>query len=229
MILDLLAQLQSEVRERAKLQHLLEELLEAKRGRKSERLSPDQLALFEAAYAAAFPEPPATAADPSDDDEPKDGPGADASTDASTGAKDDRKKNKRTGRPPLPPHLPRQQVVHDLADHEKHCADCHQDLRHLGDETSEHLEYIPASLLVIQQICRKYTCACTIRTATKPVQPIPKSNASANLLAQIIVSKCVDHLPLHRQEQLFARFQLELSRKPWGLAHPMRQVTRAAL
>ena len=62
MILDLLAQLQSEVRERAKLQQLLEELLEAKRGRKSERLSPDQLALFEAACAAAFPEPPAAAA-----------------------------------------------------------------------------------------------------------------------------------------------------------------------
>ena len=70
-----------------------------------------------------------------------------------------------------------------LADHEKHCPDCHQDLRHFGDETSEHLEYIPASFLVIQQICRKYTCACTIRTATKPAQPIPKSNASASLLA----------------------------------------------
>ena len=212
MILDLLAQLQSEVRERAKQQHLLEELLEAKRARKSERLSPDQLALFEAAYEAAFPEPPAAAAGPSDDDEPKDGPGADAST----GAKDDRKKKKRTGRPPLPAHLPRQQVVHDLADHEKHCPDCHQDLRHFGAETSEYLEYIPASLRVIQHICQKYTCACTIRTATKPAQPIPKSNASASLLAQIIVSKCVDHLPLHRQEQLFARFQLNLSRKTMG-------------
>lgn len=209
MILDLLAQLQSEVRERAKLQHLLEELLEAKRGRKSEQLSPNQLALFEAAYQAAFPEPPTADSDPSDDDEPQDGA-------AATSASAEPKKKKQTGRPPLPAHLPRQQVVHDLADHEKHCADCHQDLRHLGDETSEHLEYIPASLLVIQHICRKYTCACTIRTATKPAQPIPKSNASASLLAQIIVSKCVDHLPLHRQEQLFARFQLELSRKTMG-------------
>ena len=61
MILDLLAQLHSEVRERAKLQHLLEELLTAKRGRNSEQLSPDQLALFEAAYEAAFPELPAAA------------------------------------------------------------------------------------------------------------------------------------------------------------------------
>ena len=146
MILDLLAQLQSEVRERANRQLLLEELLEAKRGRKSERLSPDQLALFEAAYQAAFPEPPAAEADPSDDDEPQDGPGAAAANDP----QDHRKKKKQTGRPPLPPHLPRRQVVHDLADPEKHCPDCHQDLRHLGDETSEHLEYIPASWLVIQ-------------------------------------------------------------------------------
>jgi transposase len=52
-------------------------------------------------------------------------------------------------------------------------------------------------------VCKKYACACTVRTATKPPQPIEKSTAGASLLAQVIVSKFADHLPLHRQEKIF--------------------------
>jgi hypothetical protein len=66
---------------------------------------------------------------------------------------------------------------------------------------------------VIEEACLKYACSCTIKTAGKPAQPIEKSNAGASLLAQVIVSKFADHLPLHRQEKIFGRHGAEISRK----------------
>ena len=62
-------------------------------------------------------------------------------------------------------------------------------------------------------MCKKYACACTVRTASKPPQPIEKGIAGASLLAQVIVSKLADHLPLHRQEKMFERHGVEISRK----------------
>jgi len=103
--------------------------------------------------------------------------------------------------------------VHDLEDSEKHCITCQQDLRPIGEECSERYEYIPAQLTVIEDVCRKYACACTVKTATKPPQPIEKSTAGASLLAQVIVAKTVDHLPLNRQEKIFERHGVEISRK----------------
>ena len=81
-------------------------------------------------------------------------------------------------------------------------AACQQDLRHIGEEVSERYEYIPAQMLVIEDACQKYACACTVRTATKPAQPIEKSTAGARLLAHVIVSKVADHLPVHRQAKM---------------------------
>jgi len=98
----------------------------------------------------------------------------------------------------------------------KNSAACQQDLRPIGEETSERYEYIPAQRTVIEDVCKKYACACTVRTATKPPQPIEKSTAGASLLAQVIVAKTADHLPLHRQEKIFARHGVEISRKTMG-------------
>src|SRR3954466_13523594 len=86
--------------------------------------------------------------------------------------------------------------------------------RHWGLQAA--YEYVPASLTVIEEACLKYACACTVRTAGKPPQPIEKSIAGASLLAQVIVSKWADHLPLYRQEQIFARYGVALSRKSMG-------------
>ena len=88
---------------------------------------------------------------------------------------------------------------------------CAQDLREFGEETSERYEYIPAQLIVIEDVCKKYACACTVKTAGKPSQPIEKSTAGASLLTQVIVAKYADHLPLHRQAKIFRRFGVELS------------------
>ena len=76
---------------------------------------------------------------------------------------------------------------------------------------SERYEYLPAQMLVIEDACLKYACACTVKTATKPPQPIEKSTAGASLLAQVIVSKVADHVPVHRQAKILQRFGVEIA------------------
>ena len=132
------------------------------------------------------------------------------------GAGESAPQKKTGGRQALPRHLKRERIEHDLAEEEKHCAACKQDLRPIGEESSERYEYIPAQLTVIEDVCKKYACACTVRTATKPPQPIEKSTAGASLLAQVIVAKTADHLPLHRQEKIFERHGVDISRKTMG-------------
>ena len=201
IVLDLLARLDRESAERTKIETLLRELLDAKRGRKSEQLSVDQLALFEAAWQQRNLEETPTVT------EEEKQPEADQSNNT---------KQKRGGRQPLAPHLKRERIVHDLLQQEKHCPGCAKDLRLIGEEASERYEYIPASLLVIEDVCLKYACDCTVRTAGKPAQPIEKSTAGASLLAQVIVGKFADHLPLNRQQTIFGRHGVDLSRKTMG-------------
>lgn len=205
MVLDLMAQLDREFTERHKIEALLRELLDAKRNRKSEQLSADQLALFAAAWQArqAEVESPGKSKDSDDDD-------------AARGGGETERQKRKGGRQPLPRHLKRERIVHDLADAEKHCSACRQDLRPIGEESSERYEYVPAQLTVIEDVCKKYACECTVKTATKPPQPIEKSTAGASLLAQVIVAKVADHLPLHRQEKIFERHGVDISRKTMG-------------
>ena len=82
----------------------------------------------------------------------------------------------------------------------------------IGEDISEQLDIIPARIQVLQHVRFKYACrACegteddgpTVITAPLPPQPIPKSNASAGLLAYIVVAKFLDGLPLHRLEKMF--------------------------
>jgi transposase len=200
MVLDLIAQLESEQARREKTEHLLRQLLAARTGRSSERLSEDQLALFAAELQAQIPE----AAEAAKDD--------DSNDDSVSKANETPKGNPR-GRRPIPGHLKRERIVHDLAEAEKHCKDCCEELRRIGEEVSERYEYIPAQMTVIEDVCIKYACQCTVRTATKPAQPIEKSTAGANLLAQVIVSKYADHQPLNRQEKMFRRLGVSLPRQ----------------
>ena len=202
MVLDLMAQLDRESAERTKIETLLRELLDAKRSRKSEQLSADQLALFaELLQARQAQAESSKQGDDSDDDAPG----------SATG--DGAPKKRAGGRQALPKNLQRERIVHDLAEGEKHCATCQKELRPIGEESSERYEYIPAQLKVVEDVCKKYACDCTVKTATKPPQPIEKSTAGASLLAQVIVAKTADHLPLNRQEKIFERHGADISRK----------------
>ena len=203
MVLGLIAQLDAEQARRIKTENLLRQLLAARSGRRSEQITAEQLELFEAELKAQGINVDDLSKDKdsgngSDDKDQPPSPGNSTAT------------NPR-GRRALPAHLKRERIVHDLTEEEKHCAVCAQDLREFGEEISERYEYIPAQLIVIEDVCKKYSCDCTVKTAGKPSQPIEKSTAGASLLTQVIVAKYADHLPLHRQAKIFSRFGVELS------------------
>jgi len=123
-------------------------------------------------------------------------------------------KRKKRGRKPLPDNLPRIDVVHELPEDERHCPYDGQLLTEIDEVISEQLDIIPAKIQVIRHIRKKYACTCgqCIKTAPLPAQPIPKSMASPGLLAHIAVSKYQDALPLYRQETILQRIGVELPR-----------------
>ena len=164
----------------------------------SEKLSPDQIALFDEAELDGEAEPDSAVDASTDDDE-------------ITVAAHQRKKR---GRRPLPDHLPRIDVIHELAEDERHCDHDGQLLTEIGAVISEQLDIIPAKIRVIRHIRKKYACDCgqCIKTAPLPAQPIPKSMASPGLLAHITVSKYQDALPLYRQETILQRIGVDIPR-----------------
>jgi len=223
IVADLCEQLKQESSEKDKYRSLLREVLEAQRNRKSEQLSKEQLALFEALWKASEAE----------EEEEK----AESAAEPEQDKPEEPQVKKRSGRQPLAKHVIRERILHDLAAAEKHCAGCGKDLRLIDQEISERYEYIPASIKVIEDVRLKYACDCTVKTADKPAQPIEKSTAGASLLAQVIVSKYADHQPLHRQEKIFQRQGVQISRKTmggWlplvaGLLEPLYQTAKKIL
>jgi len=128
---------------------------------------------------------------------------------------------KKPVRKPLPKDLPREIVVHDIAEEDKSCHDCGHELHQMGEDKSEKLEFIPAQVKVVEHIRPKYSCRhceqhaskVEIKQAPVPGSPIPKSFATASLLSQIITSKYQYGLPLYRQESLFKEYGIDLSRQ----------------
>jgi transposase len=128
-------------------------------------------------------------------------------------------RRRKRGRKPLPTDLPREEVLHDLPEEEKICS-CGEPLVRIGEETSEQVEIIPQQIKVIRHIRPKYACkVCegtdseqAVKIAPVPPQIIPKSIATPGLLAYVLVSKFCDAIPFYRQEKLFSRIGIELSR-----------------
>jgi transposase len=120
----------------------------------------------------------------------------------------------KCGRKPLPEHLPRIDVIHELPEAERHCPHDGALLTQISDVISEQLDIIPAQIRVLRHIRKTYACDCgrCIKTAPLPAQPIPKSMASPSLLAHIAVSKYQDALPLYRQEQILQRIDVDIPR-----------------
>ncbi len=129
-------------------------------------------------------------------------------------------KQHKHGRNPLPDHLPRIEIEHDLTDEQKPCPCCGEVRCRIGSEVSEQLEYLPASFKVLKHIRHTYACRrCEteavhpqIATAPKPLQPIAKGLPGPGLLAYVTLSKLGDHLPLYRLERIFERQQVEVAR-----------------
>jgi transposase len=274
MIRQLLEVLKDTRHELAGVRHRLDLLLKRVYGPKAERFDPNQPTLFDGGPPEPVPEPtPAMA------DEPETSP---------------RPKKKGHGRRPLAEHIQRRRIECDLSDVEKLCPCCRQPRIKIGEEASEQLDYVPASLFIREQVRFKYACSsclkkppagdaaeapriatqepeltpipnttessstsseselsspaaaqppatatpvtsCLIVTAPMPKQPLPKSIAGPGLLAHIIVSKYLDHLPLNRLQGIFSRQGVDISRKTmcdWmagcaGLLTPLYELLKA--
>jgi transposase len=233
MVLELLATLQEERRDKDALRHRLDLLLRRLYGPRTERFEPNQPSLFDPP--ATDPEPPsAFAAVPPVMVEAGPPPPP-------------RRRCRPRGRRPLPEGLPRRVVEHCLTDAERVCV-CGCLRVDIGVEPSEQLDWQPASLFVWHHRVHKYACprcaakathseSATAETgasttpkvaqaeaasgpavvaAVKPAMPIPKGLPGAGLLAYLTVSKYTDHLPLYRQESIVARQGVFLPRSTTG-------------
>ncbi len=177
-------------------QHEIARLLRRLYGPRQERIDPDQLLLFDGddltALAAELAQEP----------------------EAQT-AQSGRNPNKGHGRRDLPAQLPREQRRYEPPESDRVCPECGEVRCEIGQETSEQLEYIPASFKVIEHIRVKYACRrCQehVETAAKAPQPIEKGLPGPGLLAQVVLSKYGDHTPLYRQEDIFSRHGITIRR-----------------
>lgn len=174
-----------------KLHHQLAQALRRQYGQKADRVDPNQLLLdicrqLQAVAKATPPEP---------------GPVPESASPKSPA-------RKGHGRRPIPESVERRTVIHDLSPAEKRCPHCGREQRYIGDECACQYEYVPARLIAVEHVQKKYACVClesTVITAPKPSAPIEKGLAAPSLLSHLITSKYLDHVPLHRQEGILAR------------------------
>jgi len=112
----------------------------------------------------------------------------------------------------LPDHLPREIQTHEPE--QQSCPTCGGTLKKLGEDVSEILEWVPGSFKVIRHVRPKLCCTgCdVIVQAPAPSRPIDRGMAGPGLLAHVLTSKFVDHLPLYRQSAIYAREGVELDR-----------------
>ena len=178
-------------------------------GQRSEKIDPDQLALFVAQAQAEARE-------------------VDAALQAILEAAKDPaaplpppalRPRKGHGRKPLPAHLPREEVVHQPSAADLVCATCGGEKDCVGYERSETLEFVPASFKVVEDLRAK--CACRkcgegMVVAPVPAKVIDKGLPGPGLVAHVLVSKYKDHLPLHRLSGIYARSGVELNPSTLG-------------
>jgi transposase len=122
------------------------------------------------------------------------------------------KARKPSGRAPLPDHLPIERIVHDAP---CVCPTCGGDtFGVIGADERDVLEYVPSHFKRVRHVRPKLSCrACeTTVQAPMPTLPIEKGRPGPALLAHVLVSKYGDHLPLHRQSEIYARSGVEIDR-----------------
>ena len=154
--------------------------------------SPDQKLLFE-----TTPTEPPPAAPPAESTSPP------------------RQRRKPRGKFVFPDFLPVVRQEHTLSPAECACGQCGEQRVIIRTQTTKQLELGRAKAYIVEQVRHTYACPhCKshLVTAPKPAQPIEKGLPAAGLIAHVAVCKYSDHLPLHRQEQIFARHGLEIPR-----------------
>ncbi|MGB7037901.1 MAG: IS66 family transposase, partial [Xanthobacteraceae bacterium] len=186
------------IAERVRNERLLQIIKELQRhrfGRRAETLPEDQmlLGLEDVEQVAANGEAASDAADPAE--------------------RADRSAKRRMNRGSLPAHLPRVEMVVDIDDHT--CPCCGKPLHRIGEDTGERLDIVPAQFRVLVVRRPKYACrACedVVVQAPAPGRLIEGGLPTEATVAQVLVAKYADHLPLYRQAQIYARQGIGLDR-----------------
>lgn len=145
------------------------------------------------------------------------------------GADEDRPAPRRDphGRSPLPDHLPRREVVHDLTEAERRCPGCGQPRVCIGSQATEQLDLEPARCFVLRTVRKSYACAHCDPAAVPPEQrlqtagptqvgPIAKGLCGPGLLAHVLTAKFADHTPLHRLAGQLARAGITVAEATLG-------------
>ena len=125
-----------------------------------------------------------------------------------------RRKKRRSQKDKLA-HLPTRIIPLDVPEEDKRCEDCGREKAKIGEDERRVLHSRPAVLEVEVYVLPKYACTCCQDGVVSPPPPeriLPRSIAGPGLIAEILVSKFGDHLPLSRQEDRFTRRGLYLSR-----------------
>jgi transposase len=189
------AMLLAERCESERLRQIIKEMQRHRFGRKAETLPEEQMLL-----GLEDVEQVAASAEAEQDESVPDGRAA-------------RTRKRRGNRGALPAHLPRIEVIVDIED--KTCLCCRGELHRIGEDRSERLELVPAQFRVLVTRRPKYACrACEdgVTQAPAPARLIEGGLPTEATVAQVLVSKYADHLPLYRQAQIYARQGIELDR-----------------
>jgi transposase len=179
-----------------KMTHEMAVLKRLKFAAKSEAYSPEQRSLLEEAIDAD------TAAIEGELDKAKGKPPA----------ADDKQQPKRQ---PLPANLPRREIRHEP---ESTTCRCGCAMKRIGEDVAEKLDYVPGVFTVERHVRGKWVCAECETLVQAPVAPhiIDRGIPTTGLLAQVLVAKYADHLPLYRQEAIFARAGFAIPRSTLG-------------
>jgi len=142
-----------------------------------------------------------------------------------------RRKNPGCGRKAIDPGIPRKIEIKDIPESEKICGGCKAELTKIGEESNEKIEITPPKIEVIKTVRPKYACRRCEGTSTEfeddetgkrpstvkiaPLEPsiMPKGIATPSLLSTVFIQKFEDHLPFYRQEKIFKRIMVTISRQ----------------
>jgi transposase len=139
----------------------------------------------------------------------------DAAKAAAAQEKAARRRRKRAERKLCLDALPQIDHHHDVPPEEKVCGVCQREKTCIGEDISRMLDFVPGQLEVHNHHLKKYVCTCGqcgVTTAPVPPKPIEKCIAGPGLLSSLIVSKCGDHLPTYRSEDILVRHGLHIPR-----------------
>jgi len=197
MIAELLRALRGERRDHQETRQRLDALLKRLYGPRPQPVNPQQPLLFADDVVPPPPSPPRVA-DEADGPRPRRG-----------------RTNKPHGRRRPDRELRREPRRYELTPAERLCPDCGHERAEIGTEVSTQFDYKPAEVFVIEHQRVKYACPCCegqVVVAAKPPQPVERGLPGPGLLAQIIVDKYQDHIPLYRSEGRFQRLGVTLPR-----------------